>query len=194
MDETAENLELKRKQRMLKTLALLFLCLLLGAALSWIACCHYFNNVIHDIENAKIILVSKQEMKLRVVDYKGNELFVADIACGRNYGNKQKWGDMKTPEGVFSVSDIQDASSWTHDFGDGKGKIEGAYGPWFIRLSVPGHKGIGIHGTHDPFSIGTRVTEGCIRLKNEDLEELVPMVEVPMVVVITPSVEDAKNN
>jgi hypothetical protein len=33
-----------------------------------------------------------------------------------------------------------------------------------------GHQGIGIHGTHDDNSIRTRATEGCIRLKNEDLE------------------------
>ena len=47
----------------------------------------------------------------------------------------------------------------------------GAYGPWFIRLKT-GWNGIGIHGTHDPGSIGTDVTEGCIRLQNKDVEEL----------------------
>ncbi|MBR1487120.1 MAG: L,D-transpeptidase, partial [Synergistaceae bacterium] len=29
-----------------------------------------------------------------------------------------------------------------------------------------------IHGTHDPNSIGTNVTEGCIRLNNADIAEL----------------------
>ena len=28
-------------------------------------------------------------MKLRLIDYKGQELFTADIACGKNYGNKE---------------------------------------------------------------------------------------------------------
>ena len=85
---------------------------------------------------------------------------VYPIACGRALGNKEKPGDMKTPEGLFSVQQIQDASAWTHDFGDGKGEIRGAYGSHFIRLKTPGHRGIGIHGTHDPASIGTRATEG----------------------------------
>ena len=49
--------------------------------------------------------------------------------------------------------------------------IKGAYGPWFIRLKTP-WKGIGIHGTHDPDSIGKDITEGCIRLKNSDLLDL----------------------
>jgi lipoprotein-anchoring transpeptidase ErfK/SrfK len=49
--------------------------------------------------------------------------------------------------------------------------IEKAYGPWFIRLKT-GWKGIGIHGTHAPSSIGKNDTEGCIRLRNEELVEL----------------------
>ena len=92
------------------------------------------------------------------------------------------------------IVDIQNSKEWKHDFKDGKGLIEGAYGPYFIRLSVPGHKGIGIHGTHDSLSIGSRVTEGCIRLKNDDLIQLVSMIEIPMTVVITPSAYDEKCN
>ena len=46
-------------------------------------------------------------------------------------------------------------------------------------------KGIGIHGTHDPESIGTMVTQGCVRLWNEDLEELKGRVFIGMKVIIT---------
>lgn len=178
----------------MKKILLLLSCAILGAVLSWLVCRYYFNGIIQNIQNAKLILISKQEMKLRLIDYKGNELFVTDIACGAKYGNKEKQGDMKTPEGVFSIADIQNSQEWTHDFHDGKGEIKGAYGPFFIRLHIPGHKGIGIHGTHDSLSIGTRVTEGCVRLKNEELEKLIPMLNVPMTVIITPSVEDERNN
>lgn len=171
-----------------------FVCVLLGTVLSWLVCKYYYCDKIENIQNAKILLVSKQDMKLRLVDYKGEELFVTDIACGCSYGNKLKKGDMKTPEGVFQIADIQNSKEWKHDFKDGKGLIEGAYGPYFIRLSVPGHKGIGIHGTHDSLSIGSRVTEGCIRLKNDDLIQLVSMIEIPMTVVITPSAYDEKCN
>ncbi len=146
------------------------------------------------VQNASIILISKQDMRLRLIDYKGTELFSAPVATGCNYGNKRKKGDMRTPEGIFLVSDIQRASNWTHDFGDGKGEIKGAYGDYFIRLAVPGHKGIGIHGTHLPESIGTRDSEGCIRLENEDLNELVKLIHPPMTVVITPAAEDETAN
>jgi lipoprotein-anchoring transpeptidase ErfK/SrfK len=153
----------------------------------------YYNAKAEKIENARFILISKQEMRLSVYDYKGNEICKFPVACGANFGNKTERGDMKTPEGVFRVSEIQDSKNWSHDFKDGNGEIAGAYGPYFIRLYTPGHKGIGIHGTHDPNSMEKRVTEGCIRLTNENLLKLVPLVHSGMVVIITASAEDINN-
>lgn len=146
------------------------------------------------VQNARFILISKQEMRLKLIDYKGDELFSAPVAVGMNAGNKKAVGDMRTPEGVFQVVDIQQASDWEHDFGDGKGNVKGAYGDYFIRLEVPGHKGIGIHGTHLPESIGTRASEGCIRMNNEELTRLVALIYPPLTVVITPGTEDEKIN
>ena len=142
------------------------------------------------IANASFIVVSKEEMTLIVYDYKGKILDKFPVACGKNLGNKELSGDMKTPEGVFCISDIQKVAHWVHDFGDGKGEIKGAYGAYFIRLFTPNHQGIGIHGTHNNESIGTRSTDGCIRLKNEDLEKLIKRVKIGDVVVITPSKQD----
>ena len=102
----------------------------------------------------------------------GEPVKVYPIAVGKNPGDKQRIGDHRTPTGNFRVVSIENASGWSHDFRDGKGKIKGAYGPWFIRLDAKGWKGIGIHGTHDPDSRGTMATEGCIRLSNEDIAEL----------------------
>lgn len=139
---------------------------------------------------ASYIVISKESMTLTLFDANGKAIYRFPVAVGKNYGNKKKSGDMKTPEGQFTVQQIQDASSWTHDFKDGKGVIHGAYGNWFIRLSTPPHKGIGIHGTHAPSSIGTRASEGCIRLRNEDLNKLRPLVKVGMEVRIETSKKD----
>ena len=106
------------------------------------------------------------------------------IAVGKNPGDKQRIGDHRTPTGNFKVVSIENASAWSHDFRDGKGKIKGAYGPWFLRLDAKGWKGIGIHGTHDPDSRGTMATEGCIRLSNEDIAELRQYASVNMPVTI----------
>lgn len=153
----------------------------------------WYNNKLEKIENAHFVLVSKQEMSLSIYNYKGEEIYKFPMACGLNYGDKKEQGDMKTPEGVFRISEIQESGNWAHDFHDGNGKIIGAFGPYFIRLNVPGYGGIGIHGTHNPDSIEKRVTEGCIRLRNEDLLKVVPMIHHGTVVIITASVKDIAN-
>lgn len=127
-----------------------------------------------------MILISKREMRLTLLDSLQNPQLVLPIACGKNYGPKKEEGDMKTPEGDFTIREINDSSAWKHDFKDGLGMIEGAYGPYFIRLWTNPHTGIGIHGTHLPTSIGSRATEGCIRLANDDLRELVRYIYVGM--------------
>lgn len=171
------------------------ICMLVVGATGAIGYLAYHHQAELDkVQNARFILISKQEMRLRLIDYKGNELFSAPVAVGLNAGNKQEVGDMRTPEGVFQVSDIQKAGDWKHDFKDGKGEVSGAYGDYFIRLAVPGHKGIGIHGTHLPESIGTRDSEGCIRMNNDELNKLVNLIYPPLTVVITPGVKDEENN
>ena len=150
----------------------------------------WYNHKIDKIANARFIVVDKETLSLKLFDYLGNEVNSYGISCGKNPGNKDRIGDLKTPEGIFHITEIEEASTWGHDFKDGKGKIEGAYGPWFLRLEVPGHKGIGIHGTHKHESIGTRDTEGCIRLKNEDIADLKTKVNIGMVVIVLPSMDD----
>ena len=139
--------------------------------------------------DAAFILIKKSDFKLYAVDAKGNIVAAYGCALGLNPGQKEKSGDMKTPDGVFPIDEILDASYWTHDFNDGKGEISGAYGPWFIsldttELSGGRWSGIGIHGTHAPESIGTRASEGCVRLNNADIIKLKQFAIVGMKVVI----------
>lgn len=143
-----------------------------------------------DATKANHIIISKETMTLTLYDSDSLVVCRFPIAVGKNLGNKQRRGDMKTPEGLFSIEQIQNAETWCHDFGDGKGMIAGCYGNWFLRLKTPPHKGIGIHGTHDPASIGTRATEGCIRLENSNLDSLKPLVHIGMAVRIESSVAD----
>lgn len=125
------------------------------------------------------ILIDKSDFTLFVLDNNNTKAPVETFKCalGKATGDKEKSGDMKTPIGTFKVIEVCDASYWTHDFKDGKGKIKGAYGPWFFYLDTNEKSkgqwdGIGIHGTHDPASIGTLASEGCIRLLNEHVQIL----------------------
>lgn len=135
------------------------------------------------------VYISKSSMELTVYDNDERILMSCAIGCGKAMGDKQKVGDNRTPEGSFPVVQIQNSSSWAHDFGDGKGVIQKAYGPYFIRLGVKGFSGIGIHGTCFPESIGTRCSEGCIRLHNEDVKKLVQLIAVGSTVTIDGDVD-----
>lgn len=132
------------------------------------------------------IIVSKKQLQLYVVNEKNDTLFQCPVACGKNLGDKTCVGDRKTPEGTFKIIKMYDATSWKHDFGDGKGMREGAYGPLFFRLNVPGFNDIGLHGTIFPETIGTRSSEGCVRMRNEDIRKLYRYCSIGMTVIIEP--------
>ena len=134
-----------------------------------------------DVVNKKncFILISKPEYRLYVCEVvDGDTLKRAHypVCVGKMKGQKQKKGDMKTPEctpeNPFVITEIVDASNWHHDFGDGRGSIL-SYGHWFMRLKTPGFSGIGIHGsTNNESSVPGRGSEGCIRLRDDDLIQL----------------------
>lgn len=140
------------------------------------------------LDTTSFLLVDKQKMTLSLVRPGGVVERRWGIACGKNYGDKTRKGDNRTPEGRFHINQLLKATGLSHDFGDGKGPIPNAYGPWFFRLDVPGFITIGIHGTPFPESIGSRSTEGCVRMRNEDILELKKYVAVGMPVVILPDV------
>ena len=133
---------------------------------------------------ANSIFISKKKLRLYVVNEMHDTLFQCPIACGENFGNKDRTGDRKTPEGSFKIIKMYDATSWQHDFGDGKGIRKGAYGPLFFRLNVPEFNDLGIHGTIFPESIGSRSSEGCIRMHNEDIVKLYRFCYIGMPVII----------
>jgi len=125
------------------------------------------------------IVMSKKDYYLYVYEAQGKDtVLIARYDCcfALKKGNKQKAGDMRTPhctmKNPFTISQIVNASSWHHDFRDGRGNIK-AYGDWFLRLVTPGHRGIGIHGsTNNRASVPGRASEGCIRLRDEDIADL----------------------
>ena len=132
------------------------------------------------------IIMSKKDYYLYVYEIQGKDTVMLarfDCCYGQHVGNKQKRGDKKTPSSCnsiqenpfakpFTISQIQDASTWKHDFKDGRGSIK-SYGNWFLRLVTPGHSGIGIHGsTNNAESVPGRASEGCIRLNDADIIKL----------------------
>lgn len=148
---------------------------------------------LEDVDSFPFIVVNKKDLTLSLINQNGTTIKVYVVSCAENFGNKSRRGDHKTPEGFFKINQILNSSALTHDFGDGKGEIKGAYGPWFLRLDVPGFNDIGIHGTSIPSSIGGRNTEGCIRMNNDDISDLKSSVFLGMNVIILPDNESNDN-
>ena len=94
-----------------------------------------------------------------------------------------------TPEGEFRVVVKGRYPDWlnrrTNEVIPG-GSPENPLGSRWIGLDVPGTAGYiyGIHGTNDRSTIGKYVTNGCIRLANEDVEWLYDRVDLGTPVLI----------
>lgn len=88
-----------------------------------------------------------------------------------------------TPDGSFSIDSRLENPTWFH-----KGKVipagvpENILGTRWLGFSIPGY---GIHGTTQPESIGADSTSGCIRMHNEEVEELYDIIPQKTWVTVT---------
>ncbi len=121
------------------------------------------------------IRVSKQHFLL--ILYRNNEIYrVYTVGIGR---------DNRTPAGTFLITGILAEPAWTPPgksipFGD----PENVLGTRWLRLTPTGTtdptlQGYGIHGTWQPDSVGTSCSAGCVRMRNEEVEELFDFIPTP---------------
>lgn len=137
---------------------------------------------------------------------------VYKIGIGRNpdFATKVQEGDERTPEGVYFICQkeiLQPGKLGTRwmrltypnleDIARGKKsgvidaktslRLRRGYGrTFFKRIETPLGFGIGIHGTNQPSCIGTRCSDGCIRMRNAEVEELYDLVPLGTRVEIYP--------
>ena len=80
-----------------------------------------------------------------------------------------------SPNGSFHIASRVVKPTW---FQPGKIVPPGPANPLGTRWMGLGYKGYGIHGTNRPRSIGHAASHGCIRMRNQDVEELFELVQV----------------
>jgi len=83
----------------------------------------------------------------------------------------------KTPLGDFKIRDRIVEPPWkTIPYGDPRNVL----GTRWMGLVNEGDtvRGYGIHGTWEPETIGKSVSQGCIRMNNEDVEEIFKIVPI----------------
>ena len=83
-----------------------------------------------------------------------------------------------TPVGTFQIKDkLIDPVWYSNGAIVSPDSPENVLGTRWMGLNTP-VPGYGIHGTIEPESIGYQCTEGCVRLKNEEVEELFTITPV----------------
>ena len=116
------------------------------------------------------IVVSIPDRKLVVFD--GDRIVkIYDVAVGK--------ASAPTPEGEFHI--INHVPNPTY-YGSGVMIAPGKNNPLGTRWMGLSVKGYGIHGTNVPSSIGKAASHGCIRMRQQDLEELFELVNVGVTV------------
>ncbi|HTL48210.1 MAG TPA: L,D-transpeptidase family protein [Verrucomicrobiae bacterium] len=89
---------------------------------------------------------------------------------------------METPEGEFRVEHkVKDPVWYWMKKEIPAGSVKNLLGTRWLGLN---HKGYGIHGTRNPKSIGAAMSHGCIRMHNQDVEEIFPWIPVGTPVII----------
>jgi lipoprotein-anchoring transpeptidase ErfK/SrfK len=112
------------------------------------------------------IVVSIPDRKLAVVE-SGRIIRIFSTAVGTPR--------TPSPSGSFHIIQRIQYPTWYT-----KGKIvpPGKSNPLGTRWLGLSAKGYGIHGTNNPASIGHNASHGCIRMRNQDVEQLFEMVAV----------------
>ncbi|MDD5347381.1 MAG: L,D-transpeptidase family protein [Candidatus Omnitrophica bacterium] len=80
-----------------------------------------------------------------------------------------------TPTGTFSIIEKIINPPWYKPGGGmvPAGSPENILGTRWLGIDKPGY---GIHGTTDPSSLGKQATAGCVRMSNQDVEQLFAIV------------------
>jgi lipoprotein-anchoring transpeptidase ErfK/SrfK len=117
-------------------------------------------------DGTRRIVVSLPDRKIAL--FEGGRLVkVYPIAVGKH--------STPSPNGSFHIASRVVKPTW---YQPGKVVPTGPANPLGTRWMGLGYKGYGIHGTNRPRSIGQAASHGCIRMRNQDVEDLFERVEV----------------
>lgn len=124
-----------------------------------------------------------------IVSLRHNRVYAHDGYRGWNHFPAATGKDYATPRGRYNVVSKVLSPSWTYkDKHVPGGTAANPLGAAWLGLGMPpgwGKYPVGIHGTNAPWSIGYRVSKGCVRLRNRDILRLYRMVPVGTPVWIT---------
>lgn len=126
------------------------------------------------LQSDRFVVMEKSTRRLHV--YRKERVIPA--AVGRRDGDKRRVGDERTPESragrVFPVARKMHTASGS------------PFGTRYLELNTSPWRGIAIHGTDAPDTVGTAASHGCLRLFNSDIEWLYDRLPTGSPIVIIP--------
>ena len=127
------------------------------------------------VSNAKYSIVVDRSQNILILKSNGDVLKIYNIATG-------KVEESPTPLGNFKIVNKLIKPTW---YSTGAvvppDSSENILGSRWMGIDKPGY---GIHGTTQPESIGQHATAGCVRMINEEVEELYSIIPVGTEVII----------
>lgn len=140
------------------------------------------------------VVVLKESYELKVYDQDGWYATYPVVFGSKSLDDKMVEGDRKTPEGVYHIASKRPHEKWDKmmliDFPTQADmeKFKDRKAKGLIPKNAKIGGGIAIHGTwpHDDMAVDLyqNWTNGCIALKNEDIDELYDLLPVGAQVVI----------
>lgn len=124
-----------------------------------------------------------------IINKKTNELaFINEDHVQGIYAVATGKSEEDTPEGLFTVTFKVRQPSYTKSNIPG-GDPKNPLGSRWIGFDAKETNGrvYGIHGTNDPTSIGKYISHGCVRMNNEDVEQLYERIPLGTKVLIVRS-------
>jgi lipoprotein-anchoring transpeptidase ErfK/SrfK len=131
--------------------------------------------------NATILTVDRDHFKLRLFK---------NLRLSKTYGIAVGMEGLSTPAGTYSIANKQVNPAWHVPNSAWAGSLAGSVIPGGapnnpLKARWLGiYDGVGIHGTSEDWSIGSRASHGCIRMHVSDVEDLYPRIPVGTKVLI----------
>jgi lipoprotein-anchoring transpeptidase ErfK/SrfK len=129
----------------------------------------------------KVITIDRSTFTLRLF---------TKLAFTKRYGVAVGMAGLSTPAGRYSIQDKQVDPAWHVPHSAWAGSLAGSVIPGGaannpLKARWMGlHDGVGIHGTSEDWSIGSRASHGCIRMHVSDVKDLFARVSVGTPVLI----------
>lgn len=140
------------------------------------------------------IIIDKSDYEMKIYDDEGWYATYPVVFGSSDLSDKMMEGDKRTPEGEFKIISKREHNKWHKMFmldypnDESWEKFKSRKAKGTIPKSAKIGGGIAIHGTwpHDEIVVDafTNWTNGCVSLKNDDIDELDPFLPIGTKVII----------